>query len=88
MNKEFVSYEKAVVLKALRFDEPWNKETHHYKHTDEVINKLKEAVKSLKQAKIYVTRVDWLLSGDDNETTFFKRLDEELKELETDFGQD
>lgn len=63
-------------------DELWNKETHHYKYTDEVIDKFKAAVKSLKQAKIYATRIDWLLSGDDSEMTFFKRLDEELKELE------
>ena len=63
-------------------DEPWNKETHHYKYPDEVIDKFKEAVKSLKQAEIYATRVDRLLSGDDSEKTFFERLDEELKELE------
>ena len=63
-------------------DEPWNKETHHHKYPDEVIDKFKEAVKILKQAKVYATRVDWLLSGDDSEKDFFKRLDEELKELE------
>jgi len=63
-------------------DEPWNKETHYYKYPDEVIDKFEEAVKSLKQAKIYATRVDWLLSGDDSEKTFFERLDEDLKELE------
>ncbi len=63
-------------------DEPWNKETHHHKYPDEVIDKFKEAVKVLKQAKVYATRIDWLLSGDDSEKDFFERLDEELKELE------
>jgi hypothetical protein len=63
-------------------DEPWNKETHHHKYPDEVIDKFKEAVKVLKQAKVYATRIDWLIAGDDSEKDFFKRLDEELKELE------
>jgi hypothetical protein len=61
---------------------PWDKSTHHHKYPDEVIDKFKEAVKILKQAKIYATRVDWLIAGDDSEKDFFKRLDEDLKELE------
>ena len=60
----------------------WDKETHHHKYPDEVIDKFKEAVKLLKQAKIYATRIDWLLSGDDDEKEFFKRLDQELKECQ------
>jgi hypothetical protein len=60
----------------------WDKSTHHHKYPDEVIDKFKEAVKILKQAKIYATRVDWLIAGDDSEKDFFKRLDEDLKELE------
>jgi hypothetical protein len=60
---------------------PWDKSTHHHKYPDEVIDKFKEAVKILKQAKIYATRIDWLLSGDDSENDFFKRLDKDLKEL-------
>lgn len=63
-------------------DEPWNKETHHYKYPDEVIDKFKEAVKSLKQAKVYATRVDWLIAGDDSEKDFVKRLEEHLKECQ------
>ena len=54
----------------------------HYKYPDEVIEKMKEAVKALKIAQVYAQRVDWLLSGDDGEESFLSRLDDELKKLE------
>jgi hypothetical protein len=53
----------------------------HYKYPDEVIEKMKEAVKALKIAQIYAQRVDWLFSGDDGEESFLRRLEEELNEL-------
>jgi hypothetical protein len=43
---------------------------------------MKEAVKALKIAQVYAQRVDWLLSGDDGEESFLRRLDDELKKLE------
>lgn len=54
----------------------------HYKYPDEVIEKMKEAVKVLKIAQEYAQRVDWLLSGDDGEESFLRRLDENLKKIE------
>lgn len=54
----------------------------HYKYPDEVISKMKEAVKSLKIAQEYAQRIDWLLSGDDGEESFLRRLDENLKKIE------
>lgn len=36
----------------------------------------------LKRARVYAQRVDWLLSGDDNEESFHERLKEELEELD------
>ena len=47
----------------------------------EVIEKFKEAVIILRKAAIYTQRIDWLLSGDDEEETFLKRLKKDLKEL-------
>lgn len=47
---------------------------NHYKYPDEVIDKLKEAVKVLRMAEIYAHRIDWVLSGDDGEETFLRRL--------------
>jgi hypothetical protein len=54
----------------------------HYKYPDEVIEKMKEGIEILKRAQIYAHRIDWLLSGDDGEESFLKRLEEDLNELE------
>src|SRR5579859_5670846 len=51
---------------------------YHTTHHPEVIEEFKEAVKILKKAKVYAHRIDWLLSGDDGEGTFLKRLREDL----------
>lgn len=48
----------------------------------DIEEKFKEAIKILKQAEIYVQRIDWYLSGDDGEDSFITRLEKELKELE------
>ena len=42
---------------------------------------MREAVKILKIANIYVQRIDWLLSGDDGEETFLNRLSEDLSNM-------
>jgi MoxR-like ATPase len=62
--------------------EKYPEELFHYKYPDEVIEKMKEAVKALKIAQEYAQRVDWLLSGDDGEESFLSRLEENLKKLE------
>lgn len=49
----------------------------------EVVAKLKDAVKHLRIAYVYVQRVDWLLSDDDGEESFLRRLEEELKEVQS-----
>jgi hypothetical protein len=61
--------------------EKYPEELYHYKYSDEVIEKFKEAVRCLKMAQIYAHRVDYLLSGDDGEESFLERLDEELKKI-------
>ena len=62
--------------------EKYPEDKFHYKYPDEVIEKMKDAVKALKIAQVYAQRVDWLLSGDDGEESFLRRLDDELKKLE------
>jgi len=37
-----------------------------------------EGIELLKKAQIYAQRIDWLLSGDDGEDTFHKRLSQDL----------
>lgn len=51
------------------------------RYSDETIREFKNAVKYLRIAKTYVQRVDWLLSGDDGEESFHKRLKKELDEI-------
>lgn len=47
----------------------------------EVEEKMKEAMKQLRIAYVYAQRIDWFLSGDDDEKNFIKRLDEDLKDI-------
>jgi len=63
--------------------EQYPEDLNHYKYPDEVIAKFKEAVKVLRMAQIYAHRVDWLIRGDDGEETFIRKLDNELKKLNT-----
>jgi len=62
--------------------EKYPEDFFHYKYPDEVIEKMKEAVKALHIAQEYAQRVDWLLSGDDGEESFLSRLEENLKKIE------
>lgn len=47
----------------------------------EVIERFREAVTYLRLAELYAHRIDWLLSGDDAEDSFLRRLDDELQGL-------
>lgn len=47
----------------------------------ETIEEFKKALTILRQAYIYTQRIDWLLSGDDGEDSFHKRLQAQLGEL-------
>jgi hypothetical protein len=63
------------------YKEAWENE-YHNEYSPEVIEKFKEGLMLLKKAEIYAQRIDWLVSGDDGEESFFRRLQEELDELE------
>lgn len=72
-------------------DESWGRDTswyekypedlNHYKYPDDVIEKFKEGLDILRKAQIYAQRIDWLVSGDDGEESFHKRLKEDLDKL-------
>jgi len=55
---------------------------YHYKYSDDIIEKFKEAVVLLRQAEIYAQRIDWLISADDGPETFLKKLKEDLESNE------
>ena len=51
------------------------------RYSPETIAEFEAAVKVLKLAYVYAQRIDWLLSGDDGEDSFHKRLQAQLGEL-------
>lgn len=65
------------------YDDEWLKkypeDKYHHKYSDEVIEEFKKGIEILHKAEIYVNRIDYLLSGDDDEESFLRRLKEELK---------
>lgn len=62
--------------------EEYPEDLFHYKYPDEIIEKFKEGLDMLRKAEIYAQRIDWLLSGDDGEESFLKRLREDLDRYE------
>ena len=46
------------------------------------LSRMRNAVRALERAQIYAHRIDYLLSGDDDEDEFGKRLEEEIGELD------
>ena len=55
---------------------PDEKSLHAY--SDEVIEEFEKAVQHLRVAYVYAQRIDWLVSGDDTEESFMKRLKDDL----------
>ena len=51
-------------------------------YSEETIKEFRKGVDILKKAQVYAHRIDWLMSGDDGEDSFHKRLEEDLKGLE------
>jgi hypothetical protein len=50
-------------------------------YSPETIAEFQKAVQALQTAYVYAQRVDWLLSGDDGEDNFHKRLKGDLEQL-------
>jgi macrodomain Ter protein organizer (MatP/YcbG family) len=47
----------------------------------ETIAEFKQGLTILRQAHIYAQRIDWLVSGDDGEDSFHRRLKHDLEKL-------
>ena len=62
--------------------EKYPEENFHYTYPKEVQEKFKEGVRLLKLAEVYAQRIDWLLSDDDGEESFLRRLKEDLSKIE------
>lgn len=50
----------------------------NYEYPPEVLEKIKEGLDALNKAEIYAQCIDWLVSGDDGNESFLKRLKEDL----------
>lgn len=56
-------------------------ENNEREYTDETLARFTEAVSLLERAAVYAQRIDWLVSSDDSEDCFHRRLAEDLQEL-------
>jgi len=54
----------------------------YYHFSDDTIQKFKIGLYHLKKTQVYIQHIDWLLSGDNGEESFRKRLKEDLKKLD------
>lgn len=64
--------------------EEWSDGNWHLEIEDQdVVDEFKRGLKILRTAAIYAQRIDWLLSGDDGEESFKRRLKEDLDKLES-----
>lgn len=59
----------------------YDNEEDNDRYTAETIERFKEAVHTLRLAYAYAHRIDWLLSGDDSEDNFHKRLEHDLERV-------
>lgn len=69
------------------FDNPLTRITKEVKWgknrwTPETLMEFQKGIKFLNIARIYLRRIEWLLSGDDGEDSFHERLKEEISALE------
>ena len=58
-----------------------NEDRSEYRYSEATIQRFREAVKLLREAGVYVHRIDWLVSCDDGEESFHKRLERDLERL-------
>ena len=62
--------------------EKYPEDKFHYKYPDNVVEEFKRGGEIVQLAQTYMHRIDWLLSGDDGEESFLKRLKEDLDKLD------
>lgn len=58
-----------------------NEYGYAHNYSNATLKQFKKAVKLIRQAQVYAQRVDWLVSGDDGEDCFHRRLAEDLKAI-------
>jgi hypothetical protein len=59
----------------------WSNQRYSRNYSPETIEEFKRGLMILRQAYVYAQRIDWLVSGDDGEDSFHRRLKLELDKL-------
>jgi len=54
-------------------------------HSDAMIEAMLDTIWELKKASVYAKRLEWYLSGDDGEDSYFERIKEDMKEVQEQF---
>jgi hypothetical protein len=54
---------------------------NEYDFSEEILDEFMRGVIAIKLANIYIKRIDWLISGDDGEESFHKRLNEDMNNV-------
>ena len=83
-DKEFVVQDKVTGdVYRIREGETWDYADGGYypDYSPETLQEFRNAIHQLRKAAIYAQRVDWLISGDDGEDSFHRRLKEDLEKL-------
>jgi hypothetical protein len=58
---------------------------NEWDYSENTIARFHEAVYFLTMAEIYAQRIDWLVSGDDGEDSFHRRLEQELEKVKNEY---
>mgnify|MGYP001122404041 CR=1 FL=1 len=61
--------------------EEYPEEKFEHVYREDVQQIFKDGIEILKKAEIYAQRIDWYLSGDDNEDSLVSRLKEDLENI-------
>ena len=64
-----------------RTDSDWDKQFYS-SLSEKTIEAIREYTQEIKKAAIYAHRIDYLLSGDDGEESFHRRVKEDLAKLD------
>lgn len=62
--------------------EKYPEDLYHHRYSEQVIERFRRGAIYIRLAEIYIQRIDWLLSGDDGEESFLRRLEDDLRSLE------
>ncbi len=81
LNRQGKEKQKDELYCSREYYEEYPEEKFYPTYSEIVQEKMRDAVKQLRIAYVYVQRLDWFLSGDDSEESFIERLNEELNEI-------